>query len=126
MIEFTNAAYKEANLSKATVETFVKMLSAYAPHLCEELWERLGHEQTLAYEPWPEYDPALVREEMVTVSVQVNGKMRGSVEVEASAAEDVVLTAARELENVRKYIDGKTIRKQVYVPGRIVNFVVAG
>ena len=126
MIEFTNAAYKEPAISRDTVERFVKMLSAYAPHLCEEVWERLGHSDTLAWETWPVYDPELVREDMITVSVQVNGKLRGSVEVEASAAEDVVLTAARDQENVRKYLDGKQIRKEVYVPGRIVNFVVAG
>jgi leucyl-tRNA synthetase len=126
MIEFTNTAYKEENISREAAEWFVLLLSPYAPHMCEELWERLGREGTLAWEPWPQYDPELVREEMITLSIQVNGRMRGSIDVAVGATEAEVLEAARAVENVQKHLEGKQLRKEVYVPGRIVNFVVSG
>jgi leucyl-tRNA synthetase len=93
--------------------------------MAEELWSRMGHPGSLAYEPWPVYDDALLRTETVPVAVQVNGKVRGTIHVDPEAPEDSVLAAARADENVSRHLDGKTLRRAVYVPGRIVNFVVS-
>jgi leucyl-tRNA synthetase len=93
--------------------------------MAEELWSRMGHPGSLAYEPWPVYDDALLRTETVPVAVQVNGKVRGTIHVDPTAPEDAVLAAARADENVSRHLDGKTLRRAVYVPGRIVNFVVS-
>jgi leucyl-tRNA synthetase len=91
----------------------------------EELWERLGHTKTLAYESWPIYDPVLVRDETITVPVQVNGKVRTTIEVAADADQAAMLALARAQEKVQSYLTGKTIRREVVVPGRLVNFVVS-
>jgi leucyl-tRNA synthetase len=104
--------------------TFVLLLSPLAPHLGEELWEALGHARTLAYEPWPTYDPALLVDDELEIPVQVNGKIRARIRVAASAGTEVVESAAREA--VAAQLDGKEIKKRVVVPGKLVNFVVAG
>ncbi|MGH7965014.1 MAG: hypothetical protein ACRERD_24900, partial [Candidatus Binatia bacterium] len=80
---------------------------------------------TLAYEPWPVYDPALVRDETVTVAVQVNGKLRATIEVAADADKAVTLAAARAHEKIQMYLEGKTLRREVVIPGRLVNLVVS-
>ena len=123
MMEFVNLAYKEPQVDKKTAEIFVLLLSPFAPHIAEELWNRMGHQKTLAYEAWPNYDAALIVEDSWTVSVQVNGKLRGTLEVSKSASQAEVLAAARALESVQRNIEGKTIRKEIYVAGKIVNFV---
>jgi leucyl-tRNA synthetase len=123
MMEFVNLAYKEPHVSKSVCETFVLLLSPFAPHIAEELWSRAGHSNTLAYELWPTFDAALVVDDSLTVSVQVNGKLRGTLEVSKSASQAEVLAAARALEAVQRNIEGKTVRKEIYVPGKIVNFV---
>ena len=123
MMEFVNLCYKEPQLSKEACEKLLLILSPYAPHIAEELWSRLGHSKTLAYEAWPTFDAALVVDDTVVVSVQVNGKLRGTLEVSKSAVQADVLAEARALESVQRNIEGKTIRKEVYVPGKIVNFV---
>lgn len=124
MMEFVNAAHKWEVFPRAVAEPFVLMLSPFAPHLAEELWERLGHTTSLAYEPWPEVDEAYLQVEELEIAVQVNGKLRATVRVPATADQEAVLAIAREHENVARYLDGKQIRRAVYVPGRIVNFVV--
>jgi len=123
MMEFVNAA-KGTPPAQADAEAFVKILSTYAPHLGEELWERLGHESTLAYEPWPEVDESALVDDTITVAVQVNGKVRATLSIAADADKDSVLAAAKAEDNVRKYIDGKELRREIYVPGRLVNLVV--
>lgn len=123
MMEFVNLAYKETHIDRKTAETFVLLLSPFAPHIAEELWSRLGHLETLAYETWPSYDPNLVVDDTWTVSVQVNGKLRGTLEVAKTATQTEVLQKAKALESVQRNLDGKTIRKEIYVPGKIVNFV---
>jgi leucyl-tRNA synthetase len=95
-----------------------------APHLAEELWQLLGHGKTLAYEPWPTYDPALLKDEEIEVPVQVNGKLRAKVVVPADADGPAIEAAARQDERIAGLIEGKTIRKVVVVPGKLVNFVV--
>jgi leucyl-tRNA synthetase len=105
-------------------ETLATLLHPYAPHLTEELWSRLGHEGFLMDRPWPAHDPAAVVEDTVTLAVQVNGKLRGSVAVAAGASKEAALEAARAEPNVARHLEGKTVRKEIVVPGRLVNFVV--
>ncbi len=123
MMEFVNLAYKEPHVDKRTAEVFVLLISPFAPHIAEELWQRLGHAKTLAYEVWPSYDQSMIVEDSWTVSVQVNGKLRGTLEVSKTASQNEVLAMARALESVQRNIEGKTVRKEIYVPGKIVNFV---
>ncbi|MGE4093742.1 MAG: leucine--tRNA ligase [Candidatus Binatia bacterium] len=125
LMELTNEGYKAEQLPRTLIEGFVLLLSPFAPHLAEELWQRLGHEKTLAYESWPTYDPALVQETMMTIPVQVNGKLRATIDVAAEADQAAILTLARAHEKVQSHLEGKTIRREVVVPGRLVNFVVA-
>ena len=123
MMEFVNAANKWDGLPRTVAESFVLILSPFAPHLGEELWQRLGHEGSLAYAPWPEVVEEYLEEDVLEIAVQVNGKVRGTIEVPADAAKELVLDAARQDENVARHLDGKTMRREIYVPGRIVNFV---
>ena len=100
-------------------------MSPFAPHLAEELWQTLlGKTGSVALAPWPTYDEALCIDDVVELPVQVNGKIRGKVTVGREAAEDIVRDAALGDENVQKFIAGKAVRKVVYVPGRILNFIV--
>ena len=124
MMELLNAAYKEPGITGESLETFVLLLSPFAPHLGEEIWSRLGHSRTLAYESWPEYEAELVQEETVTISIQVNGKLRGTLTVPAGMAQDTVVEQAKEVQGVQRHLEGRTVRREIFVPGRIVNFVV--
>ena len=125
LMVFVNEAQKAATLPRSMAEGFVLLLSPFAPHLGEELWHRLGHAQTLAYEPWPTYDPAMDTDETMTVAVQVNGKLRATIELAADADKGAVLAAARGHDKIAGYLAGKTIRREIVVPGRLVNFVVS-
>ncbi len=124
LIELNSEFVGMDRIPRSAAETFVLLLAPLAPHLAEELWQRLGHDETLAYETWPTYDPALLVEEMLTVAVQVNGKVRGSVTVPADADKSAVLAAARTDANVARHIEGKNVQREIYVPGKIVNLVV--
>jgi len=124
MMEFINEAYRWDKRPRAIIEPFVLILSPFAPHLAEELWARLGHPDTLAYEPWPSFDPAFLVEDQIEVVVQVNGKLRGRLQIPRSAEQSTVLELARGDAGVVPHLAGKTIRKEIYVPGKLVNFVV--
>jgi leucyl-tRNA synthetase len=100
------------------------VLSPFAPHLGEEIWHRLGHAHSLANEPWPEADPALVRDDVVEIGVQVNGKLRGTVTLPVDADESVAREAAQEEPRVRDSLSSKRVRKVIYVKGKILNFLV--
>lgn len=95
------------------------------PHLAEELWAELGHETLLAESPWPEVDESLLTQDTVTVGVQVNGKRRGEITLPADADEAAAREIALSQDNVKKFTDGKDIKKFIYVPGKIVNVVAA-
>ncbi|HEX5419779.1 MAG TPA: class I tRNA ligase family protein, partial [Gammaproteobacteria bacterium] len=125
LMEFTNAAYKWEILPAAVAEPFVLLLAPLAPHLAEELWERLGHARSLAYEPWPEADPEYLRADTLEIPVQVNGKVRAKISVPADADQASVIRLAQKDANVRRHLEGREIKRAVYVPGRILNFVLA-
>jgi leucyl-tRNA synthetase len=124
LMTFVRDGAKEAPLGRDAVETLLKLLAPLAPHLAEELWERLGHAESIAYAPWPVADPALLRAATITLAVQVNGKRRDEIQVPAGADEAAVRAAALASENVRRHLDGKPPRKVIVVPGRLVNLVV--
>jgi len=124
MTEFVNAATAAKALPRSAVESFLVVLSPYAPHLAEELWRRLGHSDTIVDEPWPAYDPAALVSKTVTVVVQIKGKRRGQIEVAADASREAILGAARAVPNVARHLEGMQIIKEIVVPGRLVNFVV--
>ena len=123
LIELNNTLYKEKVVPRSVVERLALLVSPFAPHLGEELWQALGHDQTLAYEPWPTADPAMLIEDTIKLPVQVNGKVRASITVPADMGKDEILAFARAEENVVTFIEGKTLVKEIYVPRRIVNLV---
>ena len=116
---------ERAALAEA-VRLLAVMLSPFAPHLAEEIIEAYGATACLQASTWPEFDPALVVEDTVKYAVQVNGKLRGDVELPAEAGEAEVRAAAEAIEKVQPHLAGKTVKKVVFVKGRLVNFVVAG
>ncbi|MBX7254967.1 MAG: leucine--tRNA ligase [Candidatus Hydrogenedentes bacterium] len=124
LMEFVNAATKADKLNRAWMEKFVLVVSAFAPHIGEELWERLGHSKTLAYEPWPAYDESLLVEDSIEIPVQINGKLRSVVTVAVDATKETVIAAAKADAKVHANIEGKQLIKEVFVPGKLVNFVV--
>jgi leucyl-tRNA synthetase len=111
-------------LPREAAEALVLLVSPFAPHVAEDLWAKLGHAESLARAPWPTWDEALCVEDEVEMAVQVNGKVRGKVKLSRTAPEDEARAAALAAEGVAPYTDGKTVKKFVYVPGKIVNLVV--
>ncbi len=125
LMVFVNDAQKAPRLPRVLAEGFVLLLAPFAPHLGEELWQRLGHAETLTYATWPSYDPELIQDETVTVAVQVNGKFRATIELAVDADTETALDVARKQDKVATYLAGKTVRREIVVPGRLVNFVLA-
>jgi leucyl-tRNA synthetase len=123
LMVFAKDVVRDAPLPRRAAEVLVLLVSPLAPHLGEELWQRLGHAKSLAYEPWPTADPALLLDSEVTLVVQVNGKKRDEIRLPADAGEAAVREAALALESVRKHLDGRAPKKVVVVPGRLVNVV---
>ncbi len=124
LMVLTNELTGAEKVSKQTLETFSILLSPFAPHLAEEFWQMLGHEKSIAFESWPEYDESLLVEDSVTYAVQVNGKVRADFEISKDAEKEEVLTVAKGLEKVQKYLTEGDIKKEIFVPGKIVGFVV--
>jgi leucyl-tRNA synthetase len=124
MMELTNACYKYDDLPRDLIERFALILSPICPHIAEEIWSLLGNTQTLAYEPWPTYDPALVVDTTITIIIQVNGKLRAKIDVPHDIAPADLETLACNDEKVLAILEGKTPRKVIVVPGRLVNLVV--
>ncbi len=124
MMIFVNAIYKIGTCPKEYAEGFVKMLSCICPHIGEELWQILGHDKTLAYESWPTYDEEAIKEDTIEIGIQVNGKVKGTVMIAADEDSANAIAKAKEVPAVAKFIEGKTIVKEIYVKGRIVNLVV--
>ncbi len=100
------------------------LVAPMAPHIAEEVWELLGHGETVLDAAWPAWDEELAADEVVTVVVQVNGKLRDRLEVPVDAEKDGVLAQARAADNTARFLEGKQVVKEIYVPGKLVNFVV--
>jgi leucyl-tRNA synthetase len=126
MMEFTNHFTKQERRPRAAMESLVLLLSPFAPHIAEELWEALGHKRSLAYEPWPRHDESLLVESTVELPVQINGKVRSKIAIAADADQAAALAAAKADPKVADYISGKAIVKEIVIPGRMVNIVVKG
>ncbi|CAH8273151.1 unnamed protein product [Arabidopsis lyrata] len=124
MMELVNAAYKWNNQPRRIIEPFVLLLSPYAPHMAEELWSRLGHPNSLAYESFPKANPDYLKNTTIVLPVQINGKTRGTIEVEEGCSEDDAFVLASQDEKLRKYLDGQSIKKRIYVPGKILNVIL--
>jgi leucyl-tRNA synthetase len=122
MICLNHLAKTEA-LPRSAVEDFLKLLAPLGPHISEELWQRLGHEGSIVDAGWPEYDESKLVEASVKIIFQVNGKHRGGAQLPADISREDALAAAKENERVQTFIEGKTIKKEIYVPGKIVNIV---
>jgi leucyl-tRNA synthetase len=115
----------KGQVPKEAAEKLVLMVSPFAPHLGEECWNLLGHTESLAYHPWVEYDEALCVDNTVKMGVQVNGKKRGEIEIPTDADQDGAMDAAMKVQSVFAQVDGNDIKKVIYVPGRILNIIVA-
>jgi leucyl-tRNA synthetase len=123
MMVFLNE-WPSKTLAREAAEKFTLCLAPFAPHLGEELWQFLGHDNTLAYEPWPSYDPSALVDNEVEIPVQVMGKLRGRIKVPVTATPDEMRAMAEQSPDVAKFLEGKTVIKVVAVPKRMVNFVV--
>ncbi|MDY4682439.1 MAG: leucine--tRNA ligase [Lachnospiraceae bacterium] len=125
MMIFVNEVYKNGKLNRTMAENFVKMLSCFAPHLGEELYSDLtGKEGSIAYEPWPTYDESKLVMQKAVIVVQINGKVRAKFETVQDAPKEDLISQAEKLQEIQKYLEGKTIRKVIAIPNKIVNIVV--
>lgn len=124
MMVFINEAYKAEVLPYEYMEGFVKLISPVAPHVAEELWDKLGHEDgSISFEQWPTYDESKLVEDEVEIVVQLNGKVRTKLSIPKDATKEVMEEIAMSDEKVKEGIEGKTVRKVVAVPGKLVNIV---
>lgn len=124
MMIFINECYKAETVYKEYAFNFIKMLSCIAPHICEEMWQMLGHDSSIAYETWPTYDENMLVSETVEMGVQVNGKLRAKIQVTKDTDDEAVKEIAFEQENVKAHTEGKNIVKMIVVKNKIVNIVV--
>jgi leucyl-tRNA synthetase len=136
LMEFVNGLYKftaerdaipqpdEAEALREAGQTLILLLAPFAPHAAEELWAMLGGTPSVAAQPWPHYDPALILSDRLTIPIQVNGKLRSKIDVPADWTEEQVLAHARQDEKIAEWLQGKAPRKVVYVEKKLVNFVV--
>jgi leucyl-tRNA synthetase len=124
MMILTNHLAKQTVVPKTVMEQFILILSPFAPHIAEELWEKLGHKETLAYEPWPEFDPELVKEAEIELAIQVNGKIKDKIVVSAQADDEQIKQRAMASEKVVAALAGKQPKKVIVIKSRLVNIVV--
>jgi leucyl-tRNA synthetase len=121
---FVNQMYKLEVLPKSVLEKFLIMLSPFAPHITEELWQKMGHDKTITFQPWPQYDESKLQKNMVTIVGQVNGKVRSKIEVETGTPDDEIIKLIKEDEKMNKFLDGKEIVKEILIKNKLVNIVV--
>ena len=124
LMTLINEIYKEGSITKENLVIFLKLLSPFAPHIAEEIYELIGGEGFITVSEWPEYDESKTVDATIEVGVQVNGKVRGAVTIPAGCDKDTALMAAKENARVASFIEGKKIVKEIYVPGKIINIVV--
>ena len=123
MIEFVNAATTVGGLTQSQAERFAICLSPFAPHMAEEMWSRLGHDDSIALEPWPTIDESMLTDDTIELPVQILGKVRGRITVPADADQKAVEAAALADDKIAPQLEGKTVRKVIVVPGKIVNII---
>ena len=123
MMVFINECYKQDHINKSYIEGFVKMLSPIAPHISEELWQKLDHTETVTYEEWPTFDASLLVDNEVEIVVQVNGKLKDKMKISKDLTKEEMETVALENDKIKEAIEGKTIRKVIAVPRKLVNIV---
>lgn len=124
LMELSNAMYKVDAVSKQNFETFLKLFSPFAPHMAEELWSALGNTDSVTIQSWPTYDESKLVEDVITLVVQVNGKVRAKLEVASDISEDDAKAAAMEHENVITWLDSKEPKKVIYIKGKLISIVV--
>ena len=124
MMIFINEGYKHPKIAQEYLEGFLKLLSPIAPHLAEELWEKLGHNETITYEKWPVFDEAKTKEQLVTIVVQINGKVRDKIEVSAGLSQDEIKEIALASPKVQEYVGNNPLRKVIVVPNKLVSIVI--
>ena len=124
MMQFSNELAKQNSISKETYTALVQLLAPFAPHISEELWTRLGGQGSVAYAPWPKFNPELAKETSIKIVVQVNGKVRDSFDASPDISEEDAKEKALTLENVIKHLEGKEPKKVIYVKGKLVSVVI--
>ena len=125
MMIFVNAVYKESTWNLEYAKNFVKLLNPIVPHITEEIWsEVFNNTETIAYEPWPTYDKSKLLDDTYEMVVQINGKVRGKIEVPTTYTEEEMKSIAMELDNIKDKIKGKNIIKEIVIPKKLVNIVV--
>ncbi|MCD7788599.1 MAG: class I tRNA ligase family protein, partial [Firmicutes bacterium] len=124
MMSLLNLIYDTGSLTKDELITFLKLLSPFAPHIAEEINEYLGEHELITLSEWPSYDESKTIDDVIEIALQVNGKLRGTMKIEAEAQRDDVIEAARSSPRIAELIAGKNVVKEIYVPGKIVNIVV--
>jgi len=124
MMIFTNHLTTLKSINREILQTFAQLLAPFIPHTAEEIWQRLGNDNSITYEQWPDYDEELAKENIISIAIQVNGKLRANIEIDANTEEGDVLQLAKENDRIDNYIAGKELIKEIYVPGRLINFVV--
>lgn len=124
LMEFLNMMDKEEGIHPSIMQTVAQLIAPIAPHFAEELWEMSGGKGFVIEQKWPEADAQLLVKDTVTFAVQINGKLRATFDVSADMQKEEVIALAKQTEGAKKYLDGQTIKKEVFVPGRLVGFVV--
>jgi len=124
LMQFLNACEKHGGIDEESAKTFSKLLAPLAPHIAEELWEHLGGKSFVIEQDWPTFDPKLIVTDTVTIAVQVNGKLRGDFEAPTDISEKDAIAKAKEVPNVAKHLEGKKVKKEVYVEGKLVSLVL--
>lgn len=124
LMELLNGIEKEEGISADTAKTFVTLLAPLAPHLSEELWETIGGEGFVIQQAWPTFDPAMLVADTLTIAVQVNGKLRATIDVPAAMPKEDIVALAKAQENVAKFLEGNAPKKEIYVPGKLVSLVI--
>jgi leucyl-tRNA synthetase len=124
LMEYSNELQRRAALSRSEVEALLLMLAPLCPYVSEELWEQIQGPYSIHQQPWPQFDPELAKAEEVDIAVQINGKTRDVIQVEAGSAEDHVVERVRSSPRVQRHLDGQAIARTIFVPDRLVNFVV--
>ena len=123
MMALLNDIYDAGTLTKDELNVLIRLMDPFAPHICEEMWETIGGKTLRAVAPWPDFDEAKTVDETVEIAVQINGKLRGTIMIPKDADKDAALAAAKADERVAASLAGKTIVKEIYVQGKIVNIV---